>query len=216
MGFEVTWSDFSTNERDMFQKVCRKLLKQTFIVREKEEEKKLYYFVSKNSNVFSMYFNFIGFDVVIDRDSGVAMLSNCNAAGEYGKIQSNRLKLKLADSIVLCCLWTLYADRINAGSLSKTIVISMTDLLFELEKYGYRDKIDKTYMERILKMFSEYSLLEVNGKIGEGECFIRLYSSLQFALDTEEFKVFVENVVAKMHEKNLSVTEGEDTDDSEE
>lgn len=216
MDFEVTWSDFSTNERDLFQKVCRKLLKQTFIVREKEEEKKLYYFVSKNSNVFSMYFNYIGFDVVIDRDNGVAMLSNCNAAGEHGKIQSNRLKLKLADSIVLCCLWTLYADRINAGSLSKTIVISMTDLLFELEKYGYRDKIDKTYMERILKMFSEYSLLEVNGKIGEGECFIRLYSSLQFALDTEEFKIFVGNVVAKMHEKKLSVTEGEDADDSEE
>lgn len=216
MDFEVTWSDFSTNERDMFQKVCRKLLKQTFIVREKEEEKKLYYFVSKNSNVFSMYLNFIGFNVVIDRDNGVAMLSNCSAAGEHGKIQSNRLKLKLADSIVLCCLWTLYADRINAGSLSKTIVISMTDLLFELEKYGYRDKIDKTYMEKILKMFSEYSLLEVNGKIGEGECFIRLYSSLQFALDTEEFKIFVENVVAKMNEKYLSVTEGEDTDDSEE
>lgn len=216
MDFEVTWSDFSTNERDMFQKVCRKLLKQTFIVREKEEEKKLYYFVSKNSNVFSMYFNFIGFDIVIDRDNGVAMLSNCNAAGEHGKIQSNRLKLKLADSIVLCCLWTLYADRINAGSLSKTIIISMTDLLFELEKYGYRDKIDKTYMERILKLFSEYSLLEVSGKIGESECFIRLYSSLQFALDTEEFKIFVENFVDKMHEKNLSMTEGEDSDDTEE
>ncbi len=216
MEFEGAWSDFSTNERDMFQKVCRKLLKQTFIVREKEEEKKLYYFVSKNNNAFSMYLNFIGFDVVIDRDNGVAMLSNCNSAGEHGKIQSNHLKLKLADSIVLCCLWTLYADRINAGSLSKTIVISMTDLLFELEKYGYREKIDKTFMERILKMFSEYSLIEVNGKIGEGECLIRLYSSLQFALDTEEFKIFVENVVAKMHEKSLSETEGEDVDDTEE
>ncbi len=215
MNFEGTWSDFSTNERDMFQKVCRKLLKQTFIVREKEEEKRLYYFVSKNSDAFSMYLIFIGFDVVIDRDNGVAMLSNCSAAGEHGKIQSNRLKLKLADSIVLCCLWTLYADRINAGSLSKTIVISMIDLLFELEKYGYRDKIDKTYMERILKLFSEYSLIEVNGKIGEGECLIRLYSSLQFALDTEEFKMFVENVVTKMHEKNLSVTEWEDVDDTE-
>lgn len=216
MNFELAWSDFSINERDVFQRGCRKLLKQTFIVREKEEEKKLYYFVSKNSNVFSMYFNFIGFDVVVDRDNGVAMLTNCSAAGEYGKIQSNRLKLKLADSIVLCCLWTLYADRINAGSLSKTIIITMTDLLFELEKYGYRDKIDKTYMERILKMFSDYSLLEMNGKIGEGECFIRLYSSLQFALDNEEFKIFVENVIAKMHDKNLSAAEGEDADDSEE
>ena len=62
------------------------------------------------------------------------MLRNCADFGENGKIQANRLGLKKAESMVLCCLWTLYADRLRSGSLAQTIVISMTDLNFALER----------------------------------------------------------------------------------
>ena len=54
---------------------------------------------------------------------------------ESGKLQINHVTLKKLESVVLCCLWILYTDRVRAGSLSKNIVISMTDLRFELEKY---------------------------------------------------------------------------------
>lgn len=211
MSIETMWEDLSSSEKDMFQRSCRRLLKQTFIVRDKDEEnKKLYYFASKRPEIFTRYFSFVGFDIVLDRENGVIMLRNCADFGENGKIQANRLGLKKAESMVLCCLWTLYADRLRSGSLAQTIVVSMTDLRFALEKYGLKEPLDKTTMSNILNLLSKYNLIDVNGKIGEADCLIRLYASLQFALDTEEFKKFVEAT-----EKRMLVKEGAETEDAE-
>lgn len=211
MSIEIMWEDLTSSEKDMFQRSCRRLLKQTFIVRDKDEEnKKLYYFASKRPEIFTQYFSFIGFDIVLDRENGVIMLRNCADFGENGKIQANRLALKKAESMVLCCLWTLYADRLRSGSLAQTIVVSMTDIRFALEKYGMKEPLDKTTMVNILNLLSKYNLIDVNGKIGEADCLIRLYASLQFALDTEEFKKFVEAT-----EKRMLVKEGAETEDTE-
>lgn len=211
MNIETMWEDLTSSEKDMFQRSCRRLLKQTFIVRDKDEEnKKLYYFASKRPEIFTQYFSFIGFDIVLDRENGVIMLRNCADFGENGKIQANRLGLKKAESMVLCCLWTLYADRLRSGSLAQTIVVSMTDLRFALEKYGMKEPLDKTTMANILNLLSKYNLIDVNGKVGEADCLIRLYASLQFALDTEEFKKFVEAT-----EKRMLVKEGAETEDAE-
>ena len=211
MSIETMWEDLTSSEKDMFQRSCRRLLKQTFIVRDKDEEnKKLYYFASKRPEIFTQYFSFIGFDIVLDRENGVIMLRNCADFGENGKIQANRLGLKKAESMVLCCLWTLYADRLRSGSLAQTIIVSMTDLRFALEKYGMKEPLDKTTMANILIFLSKYNLIDVNGKIGEADCLIRLYASLQFALDTEEFKKFVEAT-----EKRMLVKEGAETEDTE-
>ena len=211
MSIETMWEDLTSSEKDMFQRSCRRLLKQTFIVRDKDEEnKKSYYFASKRPEIFTQYFSFIGFDIVLDRENGVIMLRNCADFGENGKIQANRLGLKKAESMVLCCLWTLYADRLRSGSLAQTIIVSMTDLRFALEKYGMKEPLDKTAMANILNLLSKYNLIDVNGKIGEADCLIRLYASLQFALDTEEFKKFVEAT-----EKRMLVKEGAETEDTE-
>jgi hypothetical protein len=142
------------------------------------------------------------------------MLRNSAEFGENGKLQGNRLALKKAESLVLCCLWTLYVDRLRSGSLAQTITVSITDLGFTLEKYGLKEPLDKTLMANILKLFSRYNLIEVKGKVGEPDCLIRLYASLQFALDTEEFKKFVEVTEKKMMEKEDTETE-EDADDAE-
>lgn len=211
MSIETMWEDLTSSEKDMFQRSCRRLLKQTFIVRDKDEEnKKLYYFAAKHPDFFTKYFSFIGFDIVLDRENGVVMLRNCADFGENGKIQANRLGLKKAESMVLCCLWTLYADRVRSGSLAQTIFVSMTDLRFALEKYGMKEPLDKTTMSNILSLLSKYNLIDVNGKIGDTDCLIRLYASLQFALDTEEFKKFVEAT-----EKRMLIKEGTETEDTE-
>lgn len=211
MSVEAMWEDLTSSEKDMFQRSCRRLLKQTFIVREKDEEnKKLYYFASKRPEIFTQYFSYIGFDIVLDRENGVIMLRNCADFGENGKIQANRLGLKKAESMVLCCLWTLYADRLRTGSLAQTDIVSMTDLRFALEKYGMKEPLDKTTMSGILTLLSRYNLIDVNGKVGEADCLIRLYASLQFALDTEEFKRFVAAT-----EQRMLAKEGAETEDIE-
>lgn len=214
MNIETYWSDYTSTEKDLFQKSCRRLLKSTFIVRDKDEEnKKAYYFISKKPEPFSIYFGYIGFDILIDRDNGVIMLKNCADMGENGKIQSNRRALKKIESVVLCCLWTLYADRMRSGSLSQSMFISVADLSYELEKYGVKELIDnKKLLSDILGLFSRFNLLDLKGKIGDSECLIRLLPSLQFALDEEEFARFAAITQNRMAETNSD----SDTNDTEE
>ena len=131
----------------------------------------------------------------------VRMLQNCRDLGENGKLQINHVTLKKMESVVLCCLWTLYADRVRSGNLSKNIEISVTDLRYEMEKYGIRDQIDKSSFASILTLFTKYQLLQVIGKLGEEDCRICLYPSMQFVLEPQEFGKFVENVNRRMQEK---------------
>ncbi|WP_024346853.1 DUF4194 domain-containing protein [Lacrimispora indolis] len=217
MIIEEFWESYTSSEKDLFQRSCRRLLKQTFIVRDKDEEsKKAYYFVSKRPEPFSAYFRYIGFDIVIDRENGVVMLRNCADVGENGKIQANRFQLKKAESVILCCLWTLYSDRMESGNLSRTFLISIMDLRFELEKYGIREQIDKSTMGNILALFSKFNLIDVNGRVGEEECLIRLYPSLQFALESEEFRKFTDMTYERMLEKSGETTNDEDDGDADE
>ncbi len=210
------WDSYTSSEKEQFQKICRRLLKQTFIVRDKDDEnKRAYFFVSKRPEPFSRYFGYIGFDVVVDRDNGVIMLRNCVDMSENGRIQTNHLILKKAESLVLCALWTLYVERIRAGSLARAILVSVVELKYELEKYGLKDSLDKTLMSQILSLFERFSLIDVQGKVGEPECLIRLYPSLQFALDGNEFTRFVETANQRMKDKKGKDYEGEE-DGSEE
>ena len=60
MSIEEFWEEYTSSERALFQKSCRRLLKQTFIVRAKDEDsKKAYYFISKKAgavfHVFQLY-----------------------------------------------------------------------------------------------------------------------------------------------------------------
>ena len=209
------WDDYTSSEKEQFQRICRKLLKQTFIVRDKDEEsKRAYFFVSKRPNPFSRYFGFIGFDIMVDRDNGVVMLYNCKSESETGRLQTNHVILKKAESLVLCALWTMYADRIRAASLERFLLVSMVDLKYELEKYGLKEPIDKTLMTQILNLFERFNLIDVQGKVGDTECLIKLYPSLQFAMSGEDFDRFIKDTQQKMKLKKGQKYEEEGDEES--
>lgn len=212
MGFEADWEMYTSSEKELFQRVCRRLLKSTFIVKEKgDDSKKLYTFVSKNEETVSSYLGHMGFDIKVDRDNGVAMLVNSGDSSDSGKIQANRLRLRKADTVVLCCLWTVYLDRIRRGNLSKGIIISLLDLKQELEKYGFREDFEgKTLMADILNLFTKYNLVEVSGKLGEPDCSIKIYPSIQFALDSIEFQNLAEETSKKVLSSKVATNEDEE------
>lgn len=102
-----------------------------------------------------------------------------------------------------------------AGSLARAILVSVVDLKYELEKYGLKTPIDKTLMTQILALFERFNLIDVQGKVGEPECLIRLYPSLQFALDGDEFAGFAKSANQRMKDKKGQDYE-EEEDGSEE
>ena len=157
------------------------------------------------------YFSFMGFEIKCDKDNGVVMLDNCSGTGDKEKLQSNRYRFTKEETIVLCCLWLIYMSRIREGTLSSVIVIGVSDLIYELEKYDARDMVNKTALGNIFKTLKNYSLIDVDGNVGDIDCKLVLYPSLQFALDTDEFERFVTEVVKVVLEGKDSLEE--DTDE---
>ena len=60
------WDDLTSSEQLVFKKCCRRLLKETFIVRDIDDDnRKMFFFVKSNEGLFSDYLNLIGFDIVV-------------------------------------------------------------------------------------------------------------------------------------------------------
>lgn len=205
-------SEFTSSEKQLFQKCARKLLEKTFIVRDKDEEnRKMFYFISKNSDFFTHYFSFMGFEILVHKDSGLVMLSNIVNENVSSSVAVNRFRLKKIESIVLCCLWTLLSDRLHKGSLDKVIKITLSDLNMELEKYDFKKPFDKGPLDDILKLFRKFNLIGTNGEIGDEDFTIILYPSLQFSLNENEFVSFVKDAENRMKGINNDVLESDDT-----
>ena len=216
MRLDEYWDDYTAAEQELFQRSCRRLLKSTFIVREKDEEhRRAYFFIAKNPEPFQLYFSYIGFDLGVDRDNGVVMLQNRDDPSESRRIQVNHVRLKKAESIVLCCLWTIYADQLRGGRLHQSVVVSFAELTFTLEKFGLRDQIDKRAMSDALNLLRQYNLLDLKGKVGDDDFAIRLYPSLQFALNEAAFLQLAKDAAVRMAGDGLpDDEEGEEDEES--
>lgn len=215
MNFIERYTDLVSSDKDKFQRICRKLLRETFIVKEKDEQNRTDYFFIRNPShreLFNEYFEYIGFSVKVDENAGVAMLTN-NSYGN-NSIQANRIKLKLYESVILCSFWLLYESKMTSDGL-RAITISKAELNMEIERLGYANKIDKNAMLTALKKFSSFNLIDVIGEISELDCNIRLYPSLQFCMAANDFKTFVEQAIPKLKPGKNTVDPEEDTDDEE-
>lgn len=213
MDFTERYSNLISSDKIRFQRICRKLLKTTFIVKEKDAGSRSdFFFIVRNLPLFSGYLQVIGYDVAADESVGVAMIVN-NSDDESGGIGTNRLRLKLYESVVLCALWLIYENRMTSGSLGAT-VIQKNELDMEIERLGYRDKIDKNKMQSALDLFEDFDLIEVNGKVTDHDCNIKLFSSLQFCLSGEDFKTFVTAVIPKFKSQKTSDIETENDEEN--
>lgn len=211
------WSStFTAQEKLLFQRVCRTLLKKTFIVRDKDEDnRRMYFFASANSDFLEKYFSFMGFDILVSKDAGVVMLQNYTGSGESAKISVNKYLFKKTETIILCCLWSLYSEKIRTGSLAKQISVTLAEIKIELDKFDFKENLDeKGRWSEILGLFAKFNLIALKGEIGSNDFCVVLFPSLQFALDEKEFAEFVRNTEKRF--KNQDLEENSDSDEFEE
>lgn len=212
MEFWTAYQDWTVGERNSFLKSARQLLKTTYVVKSyDEDQRKMYSYIKRNAAALSEYFEVIGFDVVVDENVGVAMLKN-RFTDDSG-LQANRKKFRIIESKLLCCIWLLYMERMASDELSRGVFVDKAELDFQLEKNGLKKDFDKKALAATLKVFEEFNLIKVIGEVGEPDCKIRLYPSLQFCLAETEFKNFVEMNTKKLFEHGAQETEEDEYED---
>ena len=168
----------------LFKRCIRKLLESTFLLRDKDE--KLYQFIARESNRqdISEYLRMIGFDVLVDEKTGLAMLiASEEDADLVGLKRANVVTFTTLQYHLLLVLWKVYLENLgyNEGNF-----VTKGDLIDKIKSYGV--PLVKTELSAAFRLFKKYSLINFNDDEDGEDMKIQLYPSLQFGWDLAQFQ----------------------------
>lgn len=149
------YETLNQTQKNTFKSCANALLSNTFLARDKQDNKENYYFVLSFKGLFDEFFEILGYEIEIDQSMGTVML--------IGDTASNVLKLKRDETIVLLILRILYGEHLKETSVNNNIVINVEDIQ---NKYNYlevKKRINKTDLVKALRLFRKYNLIEVIG-----------------------------------------------------
>lgn len=147
----------SVGQKNAFQDVCNKLLNQTFLSKDKKDNKDAYYFLINFKEIFDEFFSILGYEIELDSNLGTVMIKSESV--------SNVLKLKRDESIILLLLRLLYHEKMKETSLNENVVCSVSDIQSKYDYLEIKRKINKTDLIASLRLFRKYNLIEVIGDI---------------------------------------------------
>lgn len=175
----------------MFKRSIRKLLDATFLLEEKDE--KLYRFVVRESNRYevSEYLKFMGFDLLVNEKSGVAMLvANEEDEETVGLKRANVIAFSTLQYHLLLVLWEVYLENLG---YEEGNFVTRGDLIDKIKSYGVFPV--STDLKAAFKLFKKYSLIDYDENEAGEEAKIQLYPSLQFGWDIPQFRAVAEEYI---------------------
>lgn len=203
------FSGFTEMEKNNFKKAARTLLEHTFVVKEKDEQMFRFLAQRVNRDRMSEYFQAIGYDMKVSDDLGVAMLIQAED-DEMGKL--NRKDFGIEAMKLLVVLLKLYRGKYDIN-LDPVVQITYGELIDNMNGYG--TNWNKSKMSSALSLFKRFNLIdyiawEMDEKKEDAKrsVVIRLYPSLAFGINWDQFKVVVEELISTF-ELNKTNTEKE-------
>ena len=188
--------------KDKFRLYANKLLNDCFILKSCEETKNCYYFIMRERETFSAYFDFLGYDIVINEEYGIICLNN-----SYG---TGRIRLKMQESIILLILRIIYIEE--QKKLTDSVIVPVEEVYDRY--YSLREKqISKTDMRSVMGLLRRYHIIKnIDADMGNPDTRIQIYPSVILSIDSAELNKVYENAQSKL---NIYVNGGE-TDVNEE
>ena len=172
------YETFNVTQQNQFKDTANKLLSNTFLCRDKKDNKENYYFLMSYKEVFDEFFKILGYEIVLDTTLGSVMLEGASA--------SNTLKLKRDESVILLILRLLYHEKAKDASLNDNIICSVADVH---EKYDYlqiKRKLNKTDLVSSIRLFRRYNLIEITGDITTSTCRSVILPTILMAIKSED------------------------------
>ena len=126
----------------------------------------------------------IGFDVLVDEKTGLAMLiASEEDADLVGLKRANVVTFTTLQYHLLLVLWKVYLENLgyNEGNF-----VTKGDLIDKIKSYGV--PLVKTELNAAFRLFKKYSLINFNDDEDGEDMKIQLYPSLQFGWDLAQFQ----------------------------
>ncbi len=165
-------------QKDQFRDTANKLLSQTYLSKDKRDNKEAYYFLMSYKDIFDEFFTILGYEIELDQPNGSAMLK--------GAPTSMIMKLKRDESIILIILRLLYHEKMKETTLNENIVIDIADIHNKYDLLEIKKKLNKTDLISALRLFRRYNLIEITGDLNTLSSKIVILPTILLALKSED------------------------------
>jgi hypothetical protein len=196
------FDELNIGQKQLFARTCLKLLQNSFIARDKEDNKEMYYFLISFKHYFDEYLDVMGYEIVLDRELGAVQLVHREG--------SNLLRLKKEETLVLLILRILYHQHLMRTSVNDNVVIKVDEIHQYYDSLELKKKINKTDLVKILRQYRRLNLIESLGDITKANTRIVIYPTILLAINTQAIND-VYNLVANIEDRNEG-EENEETD----
>lgn len=171
------FEELNIGQQNLFAKTCLRLLSNSFLARDKEDNKEMYYFIISYKQYFDEYFDIMHFDLVLDRELGAVQLVH--------RDNNNLLRLKKDESIVVLILRILFHEHLVKTSINDNVVIKVDEIHEYYDSLELKKKINKTDLVKILRLCKRYNLIETLGDITKSSTPIIIYPTILLAINTQ-------------------------------
>jgi len=195
------YDEFNLGQKQIFAKTCLKLLQNSFIARDKEDNKEMYYFLLSFKNYFDEYFDVMDFEIVLDREMGAIQLIHREG--------NNLLRLKKEETLILLIIRILYHQHLVKTSVNDNVVIRVDEVHQYYDSLELKKKINKTDLIKILRMYRRLNLIESLGDITKANTKIIIYPTVLLAINTSAIND-IYNLIANIEDRN----EGEEIEET--
>ena len=192
--------------KDKFRQNANKLLNECFMLKECADTKNSYYFILKEKELFSAYFDLLGYELIINEEYGLIALNN-----SYG---TGRIRLRLLDSIILLFLRLIYIEERKKLSQSEQVIVYV-DELYERYRSLKNVRLKMPDMRSALGLLKRYHIVSnLDSDMGNPDTRLQIYPSVILAFDVGELNKVYEETKDKL-DKYVNGGEAENNADEE-
>lgn len=180
--FNEQYQKLTDSQQESFSRIALRLLDETYLIREKEADKKDYSKASDLINVLRPYFAIIDFDAFADRERGLIYIRT--------QKDSNRIRFLKMETIIALILRYVYDDESRKASINSAISTTVGHLAQEIQKteiYADFNGRERDFREA-LKSLKRYKLIDFDGDL-TGTTPIKIYRSVLLVIDTDSLDV---------------------------
>jgi hypothetical protein len=171
------YEDMTDKDKEMFQQTVNLLLSKTFLVYDRDEDRPSYRFVEKNVATIQGYLGLAHWDLHHNKRLSVFQL--------YNRLEKNRRQFSLQETIFLFILRLLYDEKQRELRITQNVMVTGQEIQEKYLALKIRNRLpSREDMQRILKLFHRYSLLDLKkGAWSEPDSVFVLYSSILVVLE---------------------------------
>lgn len=177
--FLEKYKTFNDTKKNNFSKIVNRLLNESFLIREKDEDKDDYYKAIDAIDELNNYLSIMDYEVFYDKDINLIYIKSLD--------NKNRIHLTKFVTIILLLLRVEYFKASKKASLTDLVSITFDELKQAVKKTNiYKDeKSTNEYLEALKEL---KRLKIVNYKVGNdfsGETRIFIYPSILYVVSIE-------------------------------